>query len=132
MFNILLIGCGKSQKKFINSLKKKNLKIYKVDKDLKNKSNVNKFINISTYHPKKILNEISRIKYPKFNAILSNASGPSVLTTAIISNKLNLPSSGKKIAMCSVSKYELYKYCKSKKIPCIPSKITKNYLLKVC
>lgn len=123
--NILIIGCGKDQKKLINSARKNNFFVIGVDKNKKFRKNVDSFINISTYDTKKLISKLTKSKLIKPQAVISNSSSKSLITTVLVAKKYQLPNYSIKLAMCSLSKKKLFDFCLKNKIPSIRTEIYK-------
>jgi len=137
MKKILIIGCGKDQIKLIKAAQYLGFKVLGVDREKKNKKNVDEFINISTYDVKNILKYLKKKKIERLVALITNASSRSLITAAKIAKKFSLLSMSYNIAECSLSKKKLYNYCKKKNIPTIETfffnkkkKLNKNFILK--
>jgi phosphoribosylamine-glycine ligase len=124
--HILIIGCGNDQKKLIHEAKKNGFHVTGIDRNKKNFKNVDRLINVSTYDSKKILNIFAKNKSINFQAVITNSSSKSLVSTVLIAKKFNLPNYGIQLVNCSLSKKKLYDFCLKNKIPTIETEIFKS------
>ena len=106
---VVVIGTGPSQEPLISNAKKLGFKVAGIDKN-PNSNIIDYPISISTYDYDKALNAVKSLPFiSKIKGIIARVSGPANLTSAKISEYLNLPSPTLEIAKMSTSKSYLRK-----------------------
>lgn len=106
---VVVIGTGPSQEPLILNAKKLGFKVAGIDKT-PNSNIIDYPISISTYDYDKALNAVKSLPFvSNIKGIIARVSGPANLTSAKISEYLNLPSPTLEIAKMSTSKSYLRK-----------------------
>jgi len=118
---VLSIGTGPNQAPLIGAARKLGYSIIGVDQS-PNLDLIDIPIPISTYFTQDVIDELIKTgRYPRFEGVLCRSSGPAIVTSVIVSEKYSLPSAGKIIANCSVSKWDLFSWANKNGISTIPT-----------